>query len=76
MSTAAAKKYALLVHGRPSEISTTRTRGDPADVDRYKDQAVLFVMGSLMKDGSIASTQTGTPMQSTHDSIHRLFLER
>ena len=42
---ASRRGYALLVQGCPSEITTMRTRGDPADVDRYIDNAVFFVDG-------------------------------
>ena len=45
MSTASAQKYVPPIQGLPSEISTTRMQGDPADEERYIDQAISFVDG-------------------------------
>ena len=45
MSAAARRGYVLPVQGRPTEITTVRTRADPGDVDRYINNAVSFVDG-------------------------------
>ena len=45
MSAAAAQKYVPPIQGHPSEISMTRKRGDPTNVERYIEQAISFVDG-------------------------------
>ena len=39
--------YALPVQGHPTKITMVRVRADPADVDRYIDNAVTYVDGQL-----------------------------